>query len=96
MSPLRRLGAGAPPFEGHTAAARELEASWQLYDEAKQEWRWVYAKRKELCDAPSKFIPLAKWCIDEGLYDEAAEAYGEALKLNPEFSDAKKGQPTGS
>ncbi len=79
-------------IEGHTAVARELESSWELYEEAKQEWRWVYSKRKESCDAPGKFVSLAKWCIDEGLYDEAAEAYGEALKLNEKFTDALKGQ----
>lgn len=77
--------------ESHAMMAKVLESDWELYETAKEEWRWVYNKKRETCDAPAKLVTLAKWCIDEGLYDEAAEAYNEALKANPAYKDAQKG-----
>jgi hypothetical protein len=79
-------------IESHTTVAKLLEGDWELYEEAKQEWRWVYNKRRETCDSPEKLATLAKWCMDEGLYDEAGDAYDEALKLNPKHDGATRGK----
>jgi len=79
-------------IDGHTAMARILETDWELYEEAKEEWRWVYNKRAEGCDTADKKVKLAMWCIDEGLYDEAANEFDEAIKLNPKHTDAVKGK----
>ncbi len=75
----------------HTTVAKQLETEWDLYDEAKEEWRWVYAKRKETSTGAEALVTLARWCMDEGLYDEAADAFNEALKLNAAHDGAKRG-----
>ena len=46
----------------HTTVARQLETDWDLYDEAIEEWRWVYAKRKETSTGADALVTLARWC----------------------------------
>lgn len=77
--------------EAHKKMAQKLENDWELYEEAKGEWRWVYNKKKEGCATPGDYLKVASWCLEECLYNEAAEAYGEALKLDPKHSRAQKG-----
>lgn len=86
-----------PEIDAHANIAKMLESSYGLFDEAKDEWRWVYDKKKEvLMEKEAGLTPavrtnLANWCVGEGLYDEAMAEYEEALKADPKFSSAKTG-----
>ena len=78
-------------IDPHTNMAKMLESKYGLCDEAKEEWRWVYAKKKEGVTTATAHVSLAKWCVSEGLYDEALIEYTTALELEPKNSSAKAG-----
>jgi hypothetical protein len=80
-----------PEIDAHSNMAKMLESKYGLFEEAKDEWRWVYAKKKEGVDTASQHVTLAKWCTTEGLYDEALVEYSTALEKEPANSTARSG-----
>jgi tetratricopeptide (TPR) repeat protein len=79
-------------MEAHSQMAYWLEKELSLFDEAQDEYRMVYEKKKEKAqDKDGEHYNLGKWCETKSLYDEAETEYNDALKLNAKNSMAKQG-----
>ncbi|MHC4607920.1 MAG: hypothetical protein ACYTAF_13485, partial [Planctomycetota bacterium] len=78
-------------INSHVAFARKLERKYMMFAEAKDEWRWVYNKKKEGVTNAKGHVDLAEWCRKEGLYKEAMQEYEAALAIDPNNKKAQAG-----
>lgn len=79
-------------MEAHTQMAMWLEKELSLFDEAQDEYRMVYDKKKEkAADKDAEHYNLGKWCETKSLYDESEAEYNKAIELNAKNAMAKQG-----
>ena len=69
-----------------------LEKECELFDEALGEWRKIYVGKAGRAEKTAEArVSLAKWCLEQELYDEAKVEYEQALAIEPASTAAKQG-----